>query len=518
MMSNLVGLCELYRSTGDQRFLKPALYAHDDIVENQMYLTGGTSLGERFQRPHYLPNSGHVSENCAQVTWIQLCIQLLRITGQPKYADTLERVIYNHLLAAQEPTGEALCYFTPLQGRKSYGRGTSCCTSSGPRGIALITTIAYTLADNGVMVNFYEPSTLQAEVAGVKVTLSQRTHYPVAGKVELTVEPEKAARFALLLRIPAWCKSYRIAINGNPAGGEGAAGKYHELSRQWQRGDRVTLDLAMPAVLVKGTHTNEGFVAVQRGPLVLAFDAALNRDMAYPMVTPQARAGGTVDLSCRIPREAAFAPHLFAGHGLAPAVGKDTTTLKEVALNLTSFAEAGKTGSHYAVWLPAPDRLKKLSILPFLLARESYSRRGNVSGSIADGDRSTWRVTFDGRKRDEDWFAVERSTPEMIDSVSYAHGHCYHDGGWWDASKGKPRIQIKRAAKGKWQDVAVLDDYPDTTATNSRQLPDGRRFVVRFKPVEVVGVRIIAAPACGDNPTQNFASCAELEGAMKKGR
>ncbi len=73
-----------------------------------------------------------------------MAAQLLRITGEAKYADTIERIAYNHLLAAQKPDGEALCYFTPLAGKKPYGAGMNCCTSSGPRGIALLTTLTYT--------------------------------------------------------------------------------------------------------------------------------------------------------------------------------------------------------------------------------------------------------------------------------------------------------------------------------------------------------------------------------------
>lgn len=516
MMSNLVGLCELFRSTGEESFLKPCVYAHDDIVANQMYITGGTSLGEHFQNPHYLPNTGRVSENCAQVTWIQLCIQLLRITGEAKYADSLERVVYNHLLAAQKPSGEALCYFTPLRGRKPYSRGTNCCTSSGPRGIALATTIAYTLAPDGLMVNFYEPSTLEAEVKGVKVKLTQRTAYPVAGAVEVAIEPDKPTRFTLRARIPGWCKSYTAALNGKPLRAEAGAGLYLALSREWKRGDKLALDFAMPAVLVEGTHTNEGLVAVQRGPLVLAFDSRLNPGVSYAMVSPAAEADGTVKLALAKDPEG-LAAHVFKCEALTrPPDGGEDAPLKRIPLTLTSFAEAGQTGSTYAAWLPSAKRLKAISVSPFLFVRESYSRRGNLEGSIADGDRATWRVTFDGKKRAEDWFAVERPTSVLIDTVVYAHGRCYHDGGWWDASKGKPRIQIKKTPKGPWEDAATLDSYPATTATDRKRLRDGEQFVVRIKAVKVVGIRVIGTPACGDSPRQSFASCAELQAMVRR--
>jgi len=517
MMSNLVGLCELYRSTGDATFLKPCVYAHDDIVQNQMYITGGTSLAEHFQNPHHLPNTGRVSENCAQVTWIQLCIQLLRITGEAKYADTLERVIYNHLLAAQKPSGEALCYFTPLRGRKPYSTGMSCCTSSGPRGIALTTTVAYTLKPQALMVNFYEPSTLDAEVNGVKARLTQRTRYPVDGAVELVLEPAKPVTFALLLRIPGWCKSYTVAVNGKPLRTEPGSGIYLPISREWRRGDTVKLEFEMPGLLVRGEHTNEGLVAVQRGPLVLALDTRLNPELSPSQTSVAADAEGTVALAPVADREG-VAAHAFRCDGLVPEPEGDQVVLKTTTLVLTSFAEAGRTRSTYAVWLPSPERLRRMRMSPFLSAKETYSRRGNVDGSIADGDTSTWRVTFDGKKRAEDWFAVARAEPVSIDSVVFAHGRCYHDGGWWDASKGKPRIQARETPAGPWKDVAAIDAYPATTATDAKRLRDGQEFVVRFKPVSVVAIRVAGVPACGDNPKQTFASCAELQGFSKQGK
>jgi uncharacterized protein len=511
MMSNLVGLCELYRATGERRWLVPCLYAHDDIVANQMYLTGGTSLHEHFQEPHHLPNSGSVSENCAHVTWLQLCAQLFRITGDAKYADTLERIVYNHLLAAQHPDGAALCYFTPLAGRKPYTPGMNCCTSSGPRGIALVTTLAYTVAPTGLMVNFYGPSTLRAEHGGATIKLVQKTDYPFRGDVSLAVEPDRPAQFDLFLRIPGWCRTWKATVNGTPVGTAAAPGQYLRLARLWQPGDRVDLVLDMPALLVPGTHTNAGFVAVQRGPLVLAFDMRLNAGIAPTNISPLAGPDGTVALS--LPADLKkIADEGFRGQGCTAVWEGDKVVLKTVPMVLTSFADAGSAGSSFAVWMPATERLREMPRQPFLFAQETWSQPGNVPGSIADGDPGTWRVTFDRRLQPEAWFAVERPDPVTINAVLYAHGQVYHDGGWWDTSRAKPRIQVKRAPGGKWEDLATLDSYPATTAATRPRLSIGQSFVVRFPATAAVGVRIIGTPACGDNPKQSFASCAELQG------
>lgn len=524
MMSNLVGLCELYRATGDEQFVRPCLAAYNDILADQMYLTGGTSLSEHFQEPHFLPNVGAVSENCAQVTWMQLCAQLLRFTGEAKYADTLERIVYNHLLAAQHPGGQSLCYFTPLRGQKNYDKGMNCCTSSGPRGIALISTLAYMTAPKAVMVNFYEPSTFEAEVSGVKTKITQMTRYPVEGTVEILVEPEKPVEFDLRLRIPAWCKSYVAELNSRaypdnvPPSGRAAARSpdgYSHISRQWNPGDKVGISFSMPAMLVKGTYTNEGFVAVERGPLVFAFDARLNPGLSPVNVSPVTRRDGTVALTPMTDASLGVA-HAFRCEGLTAAAARDQVVLKKVPLVLTSFAEAGQSGSNFAVWLPGPEKLKQISASPFLFAKESWSADGNQSGSIADGDPATFRVTFNGKKQAEAWFAVERPDAVAIDTVVYAHGRSFHDGGWFDALQGKPRIQIKKTVGGPWEDAATIDDYPATTAADGKSIPDGKQFTVKLKPVRVAGIRVIGVPGSGDNPKQNFASCGEFQAFSQK--
>ena len=145
MLSNLVGLCELARATGDLRLLEPVTNAWNDIVENRLYITGSASAGEHFQDDHALPTvvGANICETCVTTTWIQLNLQLLRLEGYLRYANELERSFYNHLAAAQHPRGDDWCYYTALEGKKPYDPGINCCHSSGPRGMALAVQAAY---------------------------------------------------------------------------------------------------------------------------------------------------------------------------------------------------------------------------------------------------------------------------------------------------------------------------------------------------------------------------------------
>ena len=106
--------------------------------------------------------------------------------------------------------------------------------------------------------------------------------------------------------------------------------------------------------------------------------------------------------------------------------------------------------------------------------------------------------------------------PMTVARVVFAHGKSFHDGGWFDASAGKPQVQIKRVAGGAWETIGTLDDYPATTATDNRGLKDGQQFTLKLKePLSIVALCVSGTPASGDGPNQAFSSCAEL-GAFEK--
>ena len=180
----------------------------------------------------------------------------------------------------------------------------------------------------------------------------------------------------------------------------------------------------------------------------------------------------------------------------------------------TTFADAGGEGGIYRVWLRARVCPARRAPSASLLSdgEESRSRQGNADGSIIDGDLGSYVVTFDQRPAKEDWFAVTLAEPVTIGRVVFAHGKSFHDGGWFDTRAGKPQVQVKREKNGKWETIGTLSDYPATTDTSGRMLAPGQRSTLRLSsPVSAIAVRVVGVPACGDNPKQAFASCAELQ-------
>jgi DUF1680 family protein len=275
MLSNLNGLCELYRVTGDRKFLTPALNAWEDITARRLYVTGTASFGEHFQDDDKLPEEGPVGETCVTVTWVQLSGQLLRLTGEARFAEEIERSAYNHLAAAQRTEAYGWCYFTQLAGSRDYG-GRTCCASSGPRGLALVPQFAYATDDAGVVVNLYESGSARLALKdGTPVRLDVDSSYPAEGKAGITLHPDRPGRFAVRLRIPAWCAGARVAVNGKPAEVAAPAGRYAVVEGDWKDGDRIDvhLPLALRGLLAPRSHP--GKAALAYGPLVLATDEAV---------------------------------------------------------------------------------------------------------------------------------------------------------------------------------------------------------------------------------------------------
>lgn len=513
MLSNLVGVCELARATGDAGLLEPVKNAWDDIVNNRLYITGSASAGELFRADHVLPNQpgAHVGETCVTTTWIQLNLQLLRLTGEAKYGDQIERSLYNHLAAAQNPRGDDWCYYTALEGKKPYDPGINCCHSSGPRGMALAALAAYlrgkSRGGESIIVNTLETSGVKLVLDRRDVALEQRSQFPRAGASTITLRMAGPARFGLMVRDPQWARGghsasgLTLALKGQSIETTATGGYVVVRPREWKDGDQIDVSFSMRPRRVLGRFGNEGKCALVWGPFVLAYDESANTGL------PHANRLGLV--ADDPPYALAPGPSLsFQARVVERKAGEPKTA------RFVTFADAGSTGGTYRVWLRAPgvEPAANLSILGE--GQEHRSRPGNQSGSINDGDPSSFVVTFDGTSAREDWYAVTLSAPARIARVVFKHGQNFHDGGWFDARGGKPKVQIQTQSQpdGEWKTVGELTGYPATTATASGGLKPGQAFEVRLsKPETVTAVRVIGTPASGDNPRQRFSSCGELE-------
>ncbi len=331
MLSNLVGLLELYRVDPDERYLSACRNAWNDIATRRLYITGTASYFEQFTQDDRLPPGSAVGEGCVTVTWLQLTRHLLELTGEVQYADELERTTYNALLAAQSPHTGEVSYFTPLLGHRDYNGhdvkltpAISCCSSSIPRGIAMIPTFASGVLNGKPALLQYIPGRHVLPFSsgdGVgQVTLNVSGDYPRTGEFKVEVEIEQSTRFPLILRAPDWAPGFEASIGGETY--TPLSSRLVEIERVWSPGDKVRLNIPLPIRVVSDGDKTTDSVAFVRGPQVLAVDAAIEPG------------GGLPD-------------SVWWGDALYTEAAKQNGV--EIEFHLVPFADAGQNKEEYAV-------------------------------------------------------------------------------------------------------------------------------------------------------------------------
>jgi DUF1680 family protein len=267
---------ELYRTVPDERLLNQARRAMDFLTRSDgLAITGGAGQWEIWTDDQ--DGRGQLGETCATAYQIRVYDSLLRLRGDARMGDLLERTIWNALFAAQSPDGRRIRYYAPTEGNREYHpTDTYCCPCNFRRIVAELPAMVYYRTENGVAVSLYGSS--EAKVAlggGVTAALRQETDYPNSGRVVVRVDPSKPATFLLSLRIPAWCKTAKVSVNGQAAE-QPAGGTFFAIHREWKAGDQVTLEMPMDWRFVLGRKRQAGRVAVMRGPLVFCLNPAQN--------------------------------------------------------------------------------------------------------------------------------------------------------------------------------------------------------------------------------------------------
>ena len=350
MMSNFTGMVKLYQLTGAKRLLSAVQSAWNDISMYKLYITGTASEGECFQDDFVLPaeNDNHMGEGCVTTTWIQFSQALYNLTGESRYIDEIEKSIYNHLLAAENPQTGCVSYYTALQGKKQYRCSISgnCCLASVPRGIAAIPELVYTKnVTNGLNINIFTEGELNGEIisnneTNEKIRFTIHSKFPEQGIATITLNPANKCRFLINLRVPEWCKNFTATSKGQKY--EGHPGEYLSLNEEWDKGSmiKVSFDLNMQAI--DGGESYPGYVALKMGPQILAIDQTLNSGLIDLDKV-------TLGISKPVPISKALLPEGWIGSQLYSA--KANYNGKSIDLKLVPFADAGQTGGEVRVWI-----------------------------------------------------------------------------------------------------------------------------------------------------------------------
>lgn len=302
MMSCYEGLLELYRLTGRQEYRKAVEKTWQNILDTEINIAGSGASAESWfgGREHQVSPVYHFQETCVTVTWIKMSQQLLRLTGEAKYADAIEQSFYNALLAAMEIDGSDWAKYTPLSGERKpgseqCGMGLNCCNASGPRGLFTFPLTAVMASKDGIQVNFFTEGKSELLTPGnQKAVITQSTNYPADGKVKIRIDVPKSEEFSIAVRIPAWSAQNLLTANGKPVEGINA-GTIEVIRRTWQSGDEIEFEPDMRGRFIRqGTYPEH--IALIRGPVVLARDARLPGPVIHSVINPVANKEGYVDL------------------------------------------------------------------------------------------------------------------------------------------------------------------------------------------------------------------------------
>ena len=271
---------ELYRIQPDKRLLERTHDVIDFLTRRDgLVITGTCGYQECWHDNHQ--GFFKLGETCATAYLIRFLDNLLRLEGDSRYGDIMERAIYNALFAAQSPDGRRIRYYVPFEGERIYfDRDTYCCPCNYRRIIAELPGMVYYRCDNGLAVNLYTESSAMVELGGdLSLKVRQTTGYPARGKVVIHLDPTRTASFPVRLRIPRWCDEASISVNGESLTVRTAGGSFFTIERMWKAGDRIELDMPMAWKAVRGRKAQEGRVAVMRGPVLFCLNPERNEQV-----------------------------------------------------------------------------------------------------------------------------------------------------------------------------------------------------------------------------------------------
>ena len=290
-------MADVANADGDAVLLAASQRLWRSVVDERMYITGGigpAASNEGFTHAYDLPDETAYAETCAAIGMVFWNQRLLQFAGDGRYADVLERALYNGVLSGVSLDGLRFFYENPLASRGAHHRAEwfdcACCPPNIARLMAGVGGYFYSTAARSLWVHLYAAGTAAAQVNGATVRIAQHTQYPWDGRVELTIEPERPLRFALHLRVPGWCRRFTLAVNGKRVAVRARKG-YVAVRRLWRTGDKLLLQLAMPVRLTRANpHVRQmaGRVAVERGPLVYCLEGTDHKhaeldDIALPL-------------------------------------------------------------------------------------------------------------------------------------------------------------------------------------------------------------------------------------------
>lgn len=290
----MMALGDLYEITGNIEYYSVMSNLWESILKTDVHNSGGFTTNEGAIGDPYAEG---IIETCCTIAWQAFTNEYYKYNKSVRVADELERTYLNALLGSLTDGDKYCIYNTPMDGIQGssdlhggvydgrrvpsqqdisfqYNAASpdmNCCQANIARGIGQIAEWAAVSEGSALTLNYYGPSNISTSVNGMNVILKQTTSYPIDGAVGIEIGGlEKNSTFTLRLRIPGWAFGSTISAFGKTYKAE--AGKYFEITREWQNGDKIQLDLSLSFTYWKGEGAQQSFASVYYGPILLALD------------------------------------------------------------------------------------------------------------------------------------------------------------------------------------------------------------------------------------------------------
>jgi hypothetical protein len=334
-----------YLYTGDQESLDLTRKAYEKIIADSLMPDGGIVSSENLGTTAF--DSLH--ESCDISDWSWSMGYCLMATGDAKWADIIERTIFNALPGAVSKDFKQLQYFSDVNqilstARSSHGpycptrmsyraaHDTECCAGNINRAMPNYVIRQWMKTpDEGLAAVLYGASELTTKVKGQAVTITQKTDYPFRETIAFRIETESPLAFDLQLRSPGWCNAAKITINGDEFSGKTEPGTFATLSREYKNGDVIHLTLPME---LKAEDWYQGqSVVISRGPLVFSLKIDEKR-VELTKDTPEVEAGLQGNLIQGFPA-LEFYPRSEWRYGVDPGIKSNLQQIKVVESPMT---------------------------------------------------------------------------------------------------------------------------------------------------------------------------------------
>ena len=277
-----------YAATGDEQYLRICINGYDFLQRTQCYATGGFGPDERLMPPDGALGrslelyAGHAEIPCGSWAAFKLSRYLLTFTGEARFGDWIETLLYNGIGAAlpTEPDGRTFYYgdYRLSSGIKQfYWHEWPCCSGTYWQTVSDYHNVIYFRNSRGLYVNLFMPSEVTWRQNEETVVLRQETNYPEAESTTISLAMDRPLRFALGFRVPGWSTGLRVDVNSSPTGLKTQPGQWATIEREWSPGERVTVRIPMTLRMLPVDQQHPNRVAILWGPVVLAQDEACCR-------------------------------------------------------------------------------------------------------------------------------------------------------------------------------------------------------------------------------------------------